>query len=172
VTSETLSDRAEELRLAFDRSFAAPHRTEMVDDVELLAVRAGGTAYAIRLAAVSGLFADRTVTPLPGPVPELLGVAAFRGAVVAVYDLGALLGHTAHQSGIATAQPRWLVLDTGTPPVGLAFDALDGHVRAPAGAIAAAADGGFAAVLDGNLVRPVIDVPEIRASIEEKCRRR
>jgi chemotaxis signal transduction protein len=156
----------------------------MVDDVELLAVRAGGTAYAIRLTAVSGLFADRTVTPLPGPVPELLGVAAFRGAVVAVYDLGALLGHAVgagrsgvgggqtRQSGTVTAQPRWLVLDTGTPPVGLAFDELDGHVRAPARAIATAADGGFAAVHEGDLVRPVIDVPEIRASIEEKCRRR
>jgi len=162
MTPETLSGRAEDLRLAFDRSFAVPHRTAVAGSVELLAIRAGGTAYAIRLAAVSGLFTDRTVTPLPGPVPELLGVAALRGAVVAVYDLGALLGHA------GSAAARWLVLDTGTPAVGLAFDELDGHLRAPAGSIAPAGDGRLEVISAAGQVRPVIDVPGIRAAIEDR----
>ena len=159
-----LSERAAELRLAFDRSFATPQGTEVAEPVELLAIRAGGTRYALRLAAVSGLFADRVVTALPGPVPELLGVAAFRGAPVAVYDLGALLGHP------ASANARWLVLDTGTPAVGLAFGELDGHLRAPAGSIAGTGEGGIEVVRAGDQVRPVIDVPGIRAAIEERVR--
>jgi purine-binding chemotaxis protein CheW len=159
-----LSERAEELRLAFDRSFAAPQDTEVAESVELLAIRAGGMRYAMRLAAVSGLFADRVVTPLPGPLPELLGVAAFRGAPVAVYDLGALLGHPAE------ANVRWLVLDTGTPAVGLAFEELDGHLRAPAGSITATGDGGIEVVRAADGVRPVIDVPGVRAAIEDRVR--
>jgi len=155
VTS-ALSGRAAELRRAFDRSFAVPQNATVEDSVELLAIRAGGAGYAIRLAAVSGLFADRTVTALPSPVPELLGVAAFRGTVVPVYDLGVLLGHA--RSG----KPRWLVLDTGTPAVGLAFEELDGHLRVPAGEIAG--DNGLEVVR----TRSVLDLSNIRAAIESR----
>jgi hypothetical protein len=53
-----IGERAAALRHAFDRSFAEPLRlgTEVVED--LLAIRIGTTAYAVRLAEVAGLFAD------------------------------------------------------------------------------------------------------------------
>jgi purine-binding chemotaxis protein CheW len=166
-----LPDRLAELRDAFDRSFAEPP-TASARAEDLLAVTVAGTAYAIRLDAISGLFADRCVTPLPGPLPELLGVAAFRGSIIAVYDLGALL----HHPKPAESPPhRWLVLDAGTPAVALAFDRLDGHLRVPAGSIAAAGEEGTGSpaylpevVRAPDGMRPVIAIGALRAAIEHK----
>jgi chemotaxis signal transduction protein len=114
---------AETLRRQFDRSFADARRLETEQFETLLAVRIRGDAFVLRLSEIGGLFADRNVTPVPGPVPELLGIAGFRGAIVPVYDVGALLGYP------AAADCRWLVLSAGHPPIGLAFDQLEGVVR-------------------------------------------
>ena len=122
---------AEALREAFDRTFATP--AVMVDDTResVLLIQAGNDPYALRLSQVTALVADKRVTWLPGSVPELLGVAAIRGAILPVYDLGALLGYP------PTAAPRWFVTaaafapDGATArqaiPVALAFDRFDGH---------------------------------------------
>src|ERR1700760_4167096 len=107
--------RIDELRGDFDRSFAEPARSHDVEHAELLAVRAGGRPYALRLSQTAGLHPDRPVTPLPGPIPALLGLAGFAGTVVPVYDLAGLLGHP------GATRPRWLVLAAGTPPLALAF---------------------------------------------------
>jgi purine-binding chemotaxis protein CheW len=132
---------------------------------ELLVVRAGGRPYAIRLSQTSGLHPDRPVTPLPGPLPALLGLAGFAGAVIPVYDLASLLGHPATGD-----RPRWLVLAIGAPALGLAFHDLDGHVRVPVGAIIgeAARDGrgclrGMVELPGG--ARPIVDVPATRAAV-------
>jgi purine-binding chemotaxis protein CheW len=162
-----LRDRLVEIRRAFDCSFAEPPRPAASGFEDLLGIRVADAAYALRVSAVAGLFVDRTVTPLPGPVPELLGLASFRGSVVAVYHLGALLGHP------LTGVPRWLVLDAGTPAVGLAFDHLDGHLRVPARCVARAADeGGHIAetVATADGLRPVVDVPAVRTAIEVRAR--
>lgn len=157
--------RIDRLRSEFDRSFTEPVRDHDEAHAELLSIRAGGRPYAIRLAQTAGLHPDRPVTPLPGPLPALLGLAGFAGTVVPVYDLAALLGHPAGD------RPRWLVLATGSPPLGLAFHELDGHVRVPAGVIvaedAAAARRDILrgmVELDG-LNRPIIDVPAARAAV-------
>ena len=71
--------------------------------------------YAVRLSEISGLFADKTITRVPGGAAALLGIAGFRGAIVPVYGLRALLGHSGAQS------PRWLVIATAAP-VALAFE--------------------------------------------------
>jgi purine-binding chemotaxis protein CheW len=91
-----IGERAAAMRLAFDRSFAEPLRpaTEAVEN--LLAIRIGTQAYALRLAEVAGLFADRKVTPVPGGDAALVGIAGFRGAIVPVYGLHTLL--VAHPS--------------------------------------------------------------------------
>jgi chemotaxis signal transduction protein len=162
----TVGRRIERLRDEFDRSFTEPARSHDVEHEELLAIGTGGRPYALRLSQTAGLHPDRPVTPLPGPVPALLGLAGFAGTVVPVYDLGALLGHP------GAGHPRWLVLAAGSPPLALAFHDLDGHVRVATGAIvaesAADRDGclrGMVTLGDGT--RPIVDVPAARALVHK-----
>jgi purine-binding chemotaxis protein CheW len=163
MSGQPAAARAEELREEFDRSFAEPVRGHEVEHVELLAIRAGGCPYALRLDQTSGLHPDRPVTPLPGPLAALLGVAGFGSAIVPVYDLAALLGHP------VPARPRWLVPAAGEPPLALAFHDLDGHIRVPATSIITEARGGGGSVrgmvqlADGT--RPIVDLAAARAAV-------
>lgn len=123
-----LTERAAELRSAFDRAFAAPLRADAAVKQDLLAIRVGPEPFALRLAEVTGLYADRKITRVPGGKSELLGIAGFRGATVPVYSLRILLGFSAAPAS------RWLVIAVAAP-VALAFDAFEGHLRAAADAI-------------------------------------
>jgi purine-binding chemotaxis protein CheW len=123
-----LAQRAAELRTDFDRSFAAPVRADIAQKLDLLAIRVGSESCAVRLSEITGLFADRAITRVPGKNPALLGISGFRSAIVPVYSLRTLLGHSGTQA------PRWLVIAAGSP-VALAFDAFEGHLRASADAI-------------------------------------
>jgi chemotaxis signal transduction protein len=160
-----VTELAADLQRRFDRSFAEPPHPPAAESDELLALHAGGGRYALRLRQAAGLFSDRPVTPLPGPVPALLGVAGFSGTVVPVYDLGALLG------AAPTANPRWLVLAIGSPAIAVAFDQLDGHVRVPMSDVVVEPDGqpgpdylrGMVALPDGT--RPIVDLPAVRAGV-------
>ena len=135
-----MAERAVALQRDFDESFALPARGLAADRIELLAIQLGGDPHAIRLAEIDGLFADRRITPVPGPVPELCGLASLRGALVPVYDLRLLLGYTP-----GGPPPRWLVL-AAAAPVGLAFDQLDRHaMAAPEDIVAEPAGAGGAA---------------------------
>ncbi|GGM29919.1 chemotaxis protein CheW [Dactylosporangium sucinum] len=167
-----LAQRLADLREAFDRSFTEPPRQEVAGHDDLLAIRAGGQRYALRLTQAAGLFPDRPVTRLPGPLPALLGVAGFRGSIVPVYDLAAVFGGTAAGTGAGTGTARWLVLAAGAPPVALAFEALDGHLRVPRDRVVEEATGhgprgclrGIVPLDDG--ARPIVDVPAVRAAIQ------
>ena len=162
---DQVAQRLAELRDGFDRSFAEPPRHHDTEYVEMLAVRAGQRRYAVRLSQTSGLHCDRPVTPLPGPLSALLGVAGFSGTIMPVYDLGALLGHPVAEP------PRWLVVATGAPHLALAFHDLDGHLRLPLGSIVAEPDGagrggclrGMVQLPDGT--RPIVDVPSVRTAV-------
>jgi len=159
----TIVERIAGLRDDFDRSFTRPARRHDYEYVELLAIQAGGRPYAMRLSQTSGLFAERPVTALPGPLPALLGVAGFGGTIVPVYDLAALLGHAVPQ------RPRWLVLAAGAPALALAFHELDGHVQLPIESIIAGAFGardglGGMVSLPGG-TRAIVDVPAARAAV-------
>jgi chemotaxis signal transduction protein len=123
-----LAERAAELRSDFDRSFAVPLRADVVQKLDLLAIRVGPEFCALRLSDVAGLFADRKITPVPGNNAGLLGIAGFRGQVLPVYSLPILLGHSGAQT------PRWLVI-AAAAPVAFAFDTFEGHLRASSGAI-------------------------------------
>jgi chemotaxis signal transduction protein len=163
MNQDLVGERLAGLRADFDRSFAEPVRQHDDGHAELLAIRAGGRPYVLRLSQTSGLHPDRPVTPLPGPIAALLGVAGFGGAVVPVYDLAALLGHPLPE------RPRWLVLAAGAPPLALAFHQLDGHLRVPAGSLVT--DGrpgtgslrGMVALPGGT--RPIVDLPATRAAV-------
>ena len=127
--SAMLANRAAELRSAFDRSFAKEQRLDGESTEDLLAIRLGQEPYAMRLSEIAGLFADKKITLVPRDDPALLGIAGFRGAIVPVYDLRALLGQP---TAIAA---RMLVL-AASLPVAFAFDVSDGHLRIPRNAIA------------------------------------
>ncbi len=162
---DAVSERLAELRAGFDRSFAEPPRRQHLDTCELLAIRAGACRYVLRLSQTSGLFSDRPVTSLPGPVPALLGIAGFSGTIIPVYDLATLLGHPVPDP------PRWLVLAVGTPAVAFAFHDLDGHLRLPTEAIIGAADRhgrrgclrGMVPLPDGT--RAIVDLPSVRTAV-------
>lgn len=169
-----LAGRAAELRRRFDRSFAEPPRGRPAATVDLLAIRLGGEPCALPLAAVAGLFADKKFTRLPQAVPECLGIAGFRGSVVPVYDLRALLG-----GGAGGAPPRWLVVAAGSP-VALAFDAFDGHLRMPLDALAPLRPGESARPHVRELtyasaaevpLRSLIDLESVVAAIRQRARR-
>jgi purine-binding chemotaxis protein CheW len=155
--------RAAEMRREFDRSFAEPPRAGISDTENFLALRFGDDPYAIRLVESAGVFADRKVTGLPSPVPELRGIAGLRGAILPVYDLGALLGYA------PTHQARWLVV-AKSAPVAFAFEVFDGQLCIDTTAVASH-DGAAArehvreVARESGLSRPVIHLPSVIAAI-------
>ena len=117
-------DAAAKLRAAFDRSFAEPLPVAS-PQVDAIAVHAGGGPCAFGQGELAALRTDLHITPLASQSAALIGVASFRGALVPVWDLGLLL------HGAPVTQVRWCaVLRDET--VAVAFDRLDGRVRAPA----------------------------------------
>jgi purine-binding chemotaxis protein CheW len=157
--------RAEELANAFDRSFAEARGVPAGEADEFLAVQVAGERHAMRLAEVGGLHPARTVTPLPGLFPALMGLAGLRGALVPVYDLALLFGHE------APGAARWMVLAPGAG-VAFAFEALDGQFRAPSAAVSSSrqdgAETGRQVVTTAGGPLPVIHIP----SLVETIRRR
>jgi purine-binding chemotaxis protein CheW len=123
-THSGLAARAPELRRAFDQGFSEARRLETTSTEDFLAIRLGAEPHAIRCSEIAGLFVDKKITRLPGQVGALLGVAGFRGVVMPVYDLRALLGYPAAET------PRWLVLAAASP-VAFVFDVFDAHLRLP-----------------------------------------
>jgi len=158
------ADRATALRRAFDESFAAPPRAADETKVGLLAIGAGVGRYALPLSGISGLFAARKITRVPAAADELLGLASFRGTIVPVYGLRALLGLA------GDGKPRWLAI-AAAANMALAFEALEGHLRIPADSIAPQSSSDqernhiLGYLRDQGIVRGVVDIPSITASI-------
>jgi len=164
------SERAAELRRAFDRTFAEGATTAGVEVADLLVVKVGGDPYAIRVGEIAGLHADVSVTPLPSPLAELLGIAFLRGAIVPIYDLRVLLGYP------AGAPPRWLVFHGASKRVGFAFDELEGHRRAaqdaitPVGTTARPGRRHVSHVVAiDDVVRPILHLPSALEQIEARA---
>jgi chemotaxis signal transduction protein len=163
-----LGGRAAALRAAFDRSFAEPAGAEATAQENLLSIRVGPQACAVRLSDVAGLFAGKPVTRLPSEAPALLGIAGFRGTIMPVYDLGMLLGQPRAESA------RWLVV-AAAAPVALAFDSFDGHLRVAADVIVPRQAGDsadrhvreFLRVPD--LVLPIVHLPSVLDAVREQA---
>lgn len=161
--SSRLADRAQELRLAFDRGFASPAHLDTTAKENLLAIRLGSQVLALRLSEIGGLFADKKITQIPSHIATLLGIAGFRGAILPVYDLGLLLGQAKSQAS------RWLVTAVAAP-IALAFEGFDGHLRIPRDEIFPREAGERAryvrdCVRVEGVVRPILDLPSVLDAI-------
>jgi purine-binding chemotaxis protein CheW len=169
--TDELATHAALLREAFDRAFAEAPVESHRDSEDFLALNVGGDDYAVRLNEISGLFEGKRWRALPGAAPALLGIAGFRGALVPIYDLNALLGYAPATS------PRWLVLIKTHPSVGLAFERLDGHLRVSREALSSEADSAKAdapvreTLREANAVRGVLHLPTILETIKNRARR-
>lgn len=168
--SDALQRRAEELRRAFDRSFAEPGDSARPATEDGVVVRTGGGPRALRIRDVEGIHVDLEVTPLPGTHAALLGIAVVRDRLAPVFDLAALLG------GSPAGMPRWCVVARAQEPVALAFEAFDRHFRAAPRDFAPAGAGRghdrFVSELlrlDGELL-PVLDLPALVASVQRHAR--
>lgn len=158
------------LRQSFDRSFSEAPRATAQPPEQFLAIRVGGDAYAVRLAETAGLIVDRKVIALPSFAPDLLGIAGLRGNIVAVYDLGALLGYPRAPAG------RWLLLIGGTETTGLAFADFEGHLQSAQGDLAVPDRVGTVrdhvreVVRIGEVMRPIINLVSIAEAIKRRVR--
>jgi purine-binding chemotaxis protein CheW len=154
------------MRRAFDRAFAAPPPPAAEELESLLAIRVLGDPYAIRIREISGVAINRKIVALPGPVPELLGVAGFRGGLLPVYSLAALLGYRQEVDAI-----RWLALCGSEEPVGLAFGILETYLRIPLAQVSAG-EARREHVKDvartEGLARPVVSIPSLLASVQRR----
>ena len=123
TTAHPFGDRARSLREAFDASFAqAPAELDSAL-VDFLIVTAGADRYALRLAEIASVHAERKVTRVLSPLPELLGLADFRGVLTPIYAVSSLLARPGSE------EPRFLVVARHEQPVGFAFDGLERHLR-------------------------------------------
>lgn len=163
------TDRLAALRAAFDRSFSEAPSPEVAALEDLLDIRVGTTPYALRIAEMSGLFADVKITPIPTRVPELAGISGFRGSILPVYDLRAMLGYPMDRNA------RWLAIAAAIP-VGFAFDRFEGHVRVRRDAIVpqGGRDGGLRHVREvvqiNGLVRPILSLGSILEMVTSRVR--
>ena len=123
-----VAGRAAELRLAFDRAYAEPAHLDKALTEDLLAIRVGTQAFAIRLSEISGLFADKKITPVPGGHAAPCGIAGLRGVIVPVYDLQSLL------CGSPPATSRSLAISAAAP-LAFAFEAFAPQLRVSPDAI-------------------------------------
>jgi chemotaxis signal transduction protein len=118
---------SEDLRSAFDRTFQEA-RVELSHElVHLLVVRIGMARFALKVGDLAGLARAQTIVPIPAADSGLLGLAALKGKMVAVYSLGARIG-----SPMAAAEPeRSLVLCRSDREIALAFSAAEGTMMIP-----------------------------------------
>lgn len=159
----TLSRQVKALKREFDRGFAEPRRPPPPETLDLLRVRLGGDPWAVALTDVAGLYSSKRLTPIPTRAPALIGLAGFRGALTAVYDLPALIGLAPLET------PRWLMV-AAERPVAFAFAELGGHLRIEAGAILPiGAEGGTAwtrgFVEDRRTRLPILHLPALLAKL-------
>ena len=158
------------LREEFDRAFASASDVRTMETSHLLAVRIGGDRYAIPIAEITGLQADRVIAPVPTTVAGLLGLAGIRGELVPVYSLATLIGypHSTHAM-------RWVALCGSGQTLGLAFDEFERHLNLSLAQIATVESAGekaehvraVARAPDGP--RPVISIPSVVAEIARRC---
>lgn len=162
-------DPAGALRRAFDQSFAEapPAPPDGLED--FLCIGTGTTSCALRLSEISALLSDMSITSLATPFPDLLGITSFRGTVLAVYDLSALLRRPKE------ARPRLLAIAAGTL-VALAFERFEGHIRVGRGAIVrqdrveSPLWHTQEAVRAGGELRPIVSVASIVEAITRRVR--
>jgi purine-binding chemotaxis protein CheW len=142
---------AAELAAQFDRSFALAH-PETAPQLDVIAIELAGERYALRITDIASLAVDRAITRVPTTRAGLLGIAGFRGVLVPVFDLAAILGHPPAPAA------RWLVI-AASAPIAFAFERFGGHLRVPR-----AAAGGDVLEVAGTLYS-LVDVANLVAAL-------
>jgi chemotaxis signal transduction protein len=148
----------QDLRRAFDESFAVASSPTVAQHQNLLAFAVGEQLLAARLTEIVRLEQLRKQVPVPGARPELLGLGATQDRLYPLFSLAVLLGQ------VGGEEPRWVMLVAGNEPVGLAFSRFDGLVRVPPGSMSRAANPEGARPLTpelcrvGETVRGLLDV--------------
>jgi chemotaxis signal transduction protein len=117
-----LQTRLVELKQRFDASFAEPPPAAAGEYEDVLVIGLGSEQYRVRLREIEGMYPERPLTEVPSHAPHLLGVSDFRGELVAVYDLAALLGYP-------RAERTRYLLRSSLRTVGFAFERFLGHAR-------------------------------------------
>lgn len=110
---------AEKLRQQFDDSFRLAPTGAREQARNRLLFHLGSRSLSLPLEQVSEVLRSRTITPLPGSPPELLGLAGLRGTLVPVYRLTDLMGISAPP----LAGPLWILIVPQPQLVGLALEA-------------------------------------------------
>jgi len=159
-----LAERARAYRDELDQTFARPRTIVRPAVVSLLAIRVGDAPYALPVAEIGAVLADRPMTRMPSPLRELLGLCAVRGAIIPIYDLAPLLG----VGPARDKAPRWLALAKRRELVAIAFDALEAQVQLPASEIAGSSGGGTEAVSIHGELRPLIRIASVLDAIEQR----
>ena len=162
----TRTQLAQQLRDAFDKSFAHPPATSVDQYEEILLVRVGADPYAIRLAEITGITATRVIVAVPSTDARVLGLAGIRGNIIPVFDLAALLGYPSNSE-----TTRWMVLCAIDEPIALAFAEFEGYERLPHSSLlsdAAATQREHVGEIAQTSVgaRPVVNIRRLVATID------
>jgi len=167
MTDEILEHR-ERLARAFDGEFALPIATENTEFIDFLVVRLGVDWYAVRVDELAGVQAKKAVQRLPEAPRHCVGLAAVRGLVAAVYDLGGLLGSPSPD------RLCWFFQTLADPEVALLVPKADRYLRVPEdriirseldGSREAAGAASVGAITDAGVVINVLSVGRIVAGI-------
>ena len=126
----TESNKAAQLKQAFDRSFTLPPSPASPELVDLLLIRVGGDPYAFFLSDIGEIVTDRSIVPVPSVTPDLLGLTDIHGGIVPVFGLSPILGY-----GSDSGSPRWMILCGSEDPIALAFSDFEGYLRLPESAL-------------------------------------
>jgi chemotaxis signal transduction protein len=169
--ADKLSEGLALLRRSFDESFAAPLYQEKPATIDILSVSVEGISFGLRCDEIAAVHARKIVTRVPSSAASLLGVANFRGLIVAVFDLAVMLKQRPSVTSNSAQSDHWLALSQNKP-VALAFDTLERHLRIPKDAItgyegrAGTLAPNATATAWGNL--PLLSLPRLLATLEEK----
>lgn len=128
-------------------------------------LRVAAEAYAMPVGHVREIADLGTVTPVPGLRPEVLGVRNLRGQILPVIDLAMLL-----RVARTDTPARLLVAEAGGLAAGLAIDEVSGVGEMPEPTDESDSDLLSGAVLDGDDLIGVIDVPGVFAELERAQR--
>jgi CheW-like domain len=162
MTHSTLTPLAiDQIRRDFDASFRTAVQSVPHAPKDYLVIGMCNVRYAVALNDVASLQADVRVTPLPSRDPRFLGLCGVRSEVLAVYDLGACLGHETSRSW------RWVARVSGTS---LAFAFAELHCQTR---LARAREGSVAKpsleLADGKTV-PQLNLAELARAVLEQNR--
>lgn len=166
AATDQISHRVEELRQAFDQSFAEPLRQVEAGRENMLSVHIGQSDYCIRLSELATVAKSKKIVPIPNGPDGLVGVCGLREKLIAVFQLSHVLGTPAHK-----AAPRWLLVCKGNPEVAFGVEEINAYLQvspSEMNEVEVNAAGPFVShiIKRGNQRLGLLDVPAILDSLE------